>query len=435
MSKTIIKIEHLYKEYCLGVIGHGTLYRDMQSWWANVRGKEDPNSLIGRVNSDSPKNILALNNINMNVKQGEVLGIIGANGAGKSTLLKILSKVTAPTKGIIKVKGKIASLLEVGTGFHPELTGKENIYLNGAINGMNKMEVTRKLDEIANFAGVEKFIDTPVKRYSSGMHARLGFAVAAHLDPDILVVDEVLAVGDAKFQKKAAIKMQNVSESHGRTVIIVSHNMDLIERLCSRSVLLNAGSILAEGETEAIIKKYIGQETANLKPEKIWNESNRTYRSKGVAPGNELVKPISLRVFDEHGKLCSTFSEIEDINFEFECEVLRKANNMAIGLTITNHKNTGVLAMRDNSRDDEGEIAEPGRYLFKTKIQGNFLNDGFYRISIGCTEGMSIHVDESDIVSFLVKDTYNPDGARGLYPREWPDVVVRPKINWQKEKL
>ncbi|MBU2429245.1 MAG: ABC transporter ATP-binding protein, partial [Proteobacteria bacterium] len=303
MSKTIIKIEHLYKEYCLGVIGHGTLYRDMQSWWANVRGKEDPNSLIGRVNSDSPKNILALNNINMNVKQGEVLGIIGANGAGKSTLLKILSKVTAPTKGIIKVKGKIASLLEVGTGFHPELTGKENIYLNGAINGMNKMEVTRKLDEIANFAGVEKFIDTPVKRYSSGMHARLGFAVAAHLDPDILVVDEVLAVGDAKFQKKAAIKMQNVSESHGRTVIIVSHNMDLIERLCSRSVLLNAGSILAEGETEAIIKKYIGQETANLKPEKIWNESNRTYRSKGVAPGNELVKPISLRVFDEHGKL------------------------------------------------------------------------------------------------------------------------------------
>jgi len=437
MSKNVIKIENLYKEYHLGVIGHGTLYRDLQSWWANLRGKEDPNTLIGQSgNGDVEDHILALNNINLKIKEGEVLGIIGANGAGKSTLLKILSRVTAPTKGTVKVKGRIASLLEVGTGFHPELTGKENIYLNGAINGMNKEEVTRKLDEIASFAGVGKFLDTPVKRYSSGMHVRLGFAVAAHLDPDILVVDEVLAVGDAKFQKKASIKMKDVSESHGRTVVIVSHNMDLIERLCLRSVLLNAGSVIAEGETKTIIAKYIGHESANLSPEKIWTESNRTYKSKGVLPGDELVKPISLRVFNEQKKLCSTFSETESINIEFECQILRKANNMAIGLTLTNHKNTDVLVMRDNSRDAEGEGAEPGQYLFKTKIQGNFLNDGIYRISCGVTEGSrSIHIGESNVVSFLIKDTYNPDGARGLYPREWPEVIVRPKIDWQKEKL
>ena len=209
----VIEIQGLYKEYKLGVIGRGTLYRDVQSWWAKLRNKEDPNTIIGR-ESDSlvnKKNILALENINFYINKGEVLGIIGANGAGKSTLLKVLSRITSPSKGQIKVKGRIASLLEVGTGFHGELTGKENIYLNGAINGMTKKEISKKLSEIINFAGVERFIDTPVKRYSSGMVVRLGFAVAAYLDPDILIVDEVLAVGDATFQKKQLIKWKQLA--------------------------------------------------------------------------------------------------------------------------------------------------------------------------------------------------------------------------------
>ncbi len=244
MAETVIKIENLYKEYRLGVVGHGTLYRDLQSWWALARGKEDPNSLIGHENRiEKNENILALNNINLEIKKGEIWGIIGANGAGKSTLLKILSRVTTPTSGLIKIKGRIASLLEVGTGFHTELTGRENIYLNGAINGMDRNEVTKKLDEIIQFSGVEKFIDTPVKRYSSGMYVRLGFAVAAHLDPDILIVDEVLAVGDIKFQKKAIGKMQEISSTGGRTVLFVSHKMSTIQSLCDRAILIDNGTI------------------------------------------------------------------------------------------------------------------------------------------------------------------------------------------------
>ena len=261
---TVIKIENLYKEYHLGVIGHGTLYRDLQSWWAKVLGREDPNSLIGSganlvVNNDGTVTayILALNDINLDVKDGEVLGIIGRNGAGKSTLLKILSRVTAPTKGHIKVRGRVASLLEVGTGFHSELTGRENIYLNGAINGMDKKEVAKKLDEIVDFAGVEKFLDTPVKRYSSGMHVRLGFAVAAHLEPEILVVDEVLAVGDHDFQKKCLTKMGDVA-SQGRTILFVSHNLGSVRELCSRANLLEEGRKIQEGETGEVISYYTG---------------------------------------------------------------------------------------------------------------------------------------------------------------------------------
>ena len=437
MSKIVIKIEHLYKEYRLGLIGHGTLYRDVQTWWAKVRGKENPNSLIGHSFISGIKdNILALKDINVTVGEGEVLGIIGANGAGKSTLLKILSRVTAPSRGTVKIKGRIASLLEVGTGFHPELTGRENIYLNGAINGMNKKEVDRKLDEIAIFAGVDKFLDTPVKRYSSGMHARLGFAVAAHLDPDILVVDEVLAVGDAEFQRKAIGKMQNISKSNGRTVLIVSHNMDLIDRLCSRCILLNAGSIIAEGETAKIIKRYIGQELDNLNPEKVWSGPSKTNRPKGVLPGDELIKPICLRLIDGQGKTCGTFSETDNINIEFQCQILRRSDSMRISLSIINHKNIDVLFMRDNSRDDIGESIEPGLYIFKTKIEGDFLNEGVYRISPVVVEGSrAIHVRELNAVSFSVKDTYNPKGARGLYPNIWPDVVVRPKLYWKNDKI
>ena len=262
---TAIEFNNISKIYRLGLVGTGTLSHDLKRWWTmNVRGKEDPYLTIGETNDRSTKGdseyVWALRDIDFKVEQGDVVGIIGKNGAGKSTLLKILSKVTAPTTGTIRARGRIGSLLEVGTGFHPEMTGRENIYMNGAILGMSKQEITKKLDEIIDFSGCERYIDTPVKRYSSGMMVRLGFAVAAHLDPEILVVDEVLAVGDAEFQKKAIGKMQDVSRGEGRTVLFVSHNMTAVRNLCKTGILLNNGQIASIAKTEDIIELYLKSE-------------------------------------------------------------------------------------------------------------------------------------------------------------------------------
>jgi lipopolysaccharide transport system ATP-binding protein len=267
MSQPIIQVEHLSKQYRLGEVGTGTLSHDLKRWWYKVRGKEDPFARIGEVNDRSTKGdseyVWALKDINFSVQPGEVVGIIGRNGAGKSTLLKILSKTTAPTTGRIKVRGRIASLLEVGTGFHPELTGRENIYLNGAILGMTRREINRQFDAIVDFAGVERYVDTPVKRYSSGMYVRLAFAVAAHLEPEILIVDEVLAVGDAEFQKKCLGKMKDVSVQDGRTVLFVSHNMAAVKQLCKVGILLSNGEIRDMGDVDAAIKEY--QKSVGLK--------------------------------------------------------------------------------------------------------------------------------------------------------------------------
>ena len=259
---TSIKFENISKQYRLGLVSTNTMSHDLNRWWqTSIRGKEDPYLQIGDVNDRATKGtsdyIWALKDINFEVQQGEVVGIIGKNGAGKSTLLKILSKVTAPTTGRISARGRIASLLEVGTGFHPEMTGRENIYMNGAIMGMTKAEINRKFDEIVDFSGVERYIDTPVKRYSSGMTVRLGFAIAAHLDPEILVVDEVLAVGDAEFQKKAIGKMQDVSKGEGRTVLFVSHNMTAIQALCSKTIVIQNGSTVFNGNVNEGIDFYL----------------------------------------------------------------------------------------------------------------------------------------------------------------------------------
>src|SRR6195952_3996629 len=256
MAKAI-KVENLSKAYQLGDFGTGTVSRDLERFWARVRGKEDPFLKIGEVNDRTIKGesdvVWSLKDINFDIKQGDAVGIIGRNGAGKNTLLKILSRVTAPTTGSVKIKGRISSLLEVGTGFHPELSGRENIYLNGAILGMRKAEIKRKFDEIVDFSGVERYIDTPVKRYSSGMYVRLAFAVAAHLESEILIVDEVLAVGDAEFQKKCLGKMGDVSKGEGRTVLFVSHNMGAVNQLCSNSVSLVNGEIKSIGATSGIV--------------------------------------------------------------------------------------------------------------------------------------------------------------------------------------
>jgi lipopolysaccharide transport system ATP-binding protein len=263
----VIKVENVSKQYRLGNVGSGTLRDDLTRWWYRMRGKEDPLMQVGSTNERTQKAdsdyVWALKDINFEVQQGDVLGIIGRNGAGKSTLLKILSKTTAPTTGSIKVNGRIASLLEVGTGFHPELTGRENIYLNGAILGMRKHEITRKLDEIVDFAGVERYLDTPVKRYSSGMYVRLAFGVAAHLESEILIVDEVLAVGDAEFQKKCLGKMSEVSKGEGRTVLFVSHNLDAVKKLCNSGFLLQRGQLIYNGNIDATLDSYLINYSSN----------------------------------------------------------------------------------------------------------------------------------------------------------------------------
>lgn len=259
MNSTVIKIENISKEYRLGVIGGGTLRGDLQSLWARTRGKEDPNTKLGTntTASSANKRFMALDGISFSVSRGERIGIIGHNGAGKSTLLKLLSRVTAPSDGTISYNGRIASMLEVGTGFHSELTGRENVYLNGAILGMTKAEITSKFDDIVRFAEMEEFIDTPVKRYSSGMYVKLAFAVAAHLDADILIMDEVLAVGDMKFQQKCLSKMDDVSRDEGRTILYVSHNMNTIRQLCTRCIVLDHGKLVFDGDVEEAIKIYM----------------------------------------------------------------------------------------------------------------------------------------------------------------------------------
>lgn len=310
MPDTILKASQISKQYRLGLVGTGTLKDDLKRWWYKVRGKDDPFLKVGDANdrSEAAKSdyVWALKDINFEVEKGEVLGIIGKNGAGKSTLLKILSRVTGPTTGEIKTKGRIASLLEVGTGFHPELTGKENIYLNGAILGMTKAEIRSKEQEIIEFSGCERYVDTPVKRYSSGMRVRLAFAVAAFLEPDILVIDEVLAVGDAEFQKKAVGKMQDISKGEGRTVLFVSHNMAAVKNLCTRAIVLEHGEIVFEGETNDAVDYYLTidhskervplvDRTDRLGNQKLKLEKILFYNNKGLVV-NDIISGDYLKV-------------------------------------------------------------------------------------------------------------------------------------------
>ena len=316
MSKDIIlKVENVSKQYRLGLVGTGTISHDFNRWWHKFKGKEDPYLKIGEANDRSTKGtsdyVWAIKDINFEVKRGEVLGIIGKNGAGKSTLLKILSKVTSPTTGEIKTKGRIASLLEVGTGFHGEMTGRENIFLNGAVLGMTKKEIASKIDEIIEFSGCERYIDTPVKRYSSGMTVRLAFAVAAFLEPEILVIDEVLAVGDAEFQKKAIGKMQDISSGEGRTVLFVSHNMAAVQSLCTRGVVLENGYSVFSGDTSAAIDYYINQHNKKV----YVNPVVRQISNKIHGP---TVLQCSLK--NEQGEIKSFFSAGEKISLQLEVE-------------------------------------------------------------------------------------------------------------------
>ena len=433
MAETVIKIENLYKEYRLGVIGHGTLYRDLQSWWARVQGKEDPNSLIGHEDREvKNENILALNNINLEIKQGEILGVIGANGAGKSTLLKILSRVTTPTSGLIKIKGKIASLLEVGTGFHTELTGRENIYLNGSINGMGRNEINNNFDEIVQFAGVEQFIDTPVKRYSSGMYVRLGFAVAAYLNPDILVVDEVLAVGDIEFQKKAIGKMESVSKELNRTVLLVSHRMSTIQSLCDRAILIDNGTIKTIGSAKDVVNEYMNLGKIESGERKLDNHS-KTNKPKGLIPGKEPIKVYLIRVLNEQEEVCTKFNVRDNIIVEIRYKIPAGNSNPNILFYFNNDRQQLVFVSFNNEMYKNGTA---GIYNSRCLVPKDMLNDGQYFVSLIIHDNRSVHIRENDLVSFTVMDDMNINGSRGEWVpgKKWPDATVRPKLIWENKK-
>ncbi len=325
MSETVIRIDNLKKKYRLGTIGGGTLSADLQSWWARKRGKEDPNTLIGTKLERVGEYFYALDGINLEVKKGEALGVIGANGAGKSTLLKILSRVTAPTEGEVKIKGRVASMLEVGTGFHPELTGRENIYMNGAILGMTKEEIDSKIEEIIDFSECRQFIDTPVKRYSSGMYVKLAFSVAAHLDAEIMIMDEVLAVGDMKFQKKCLSKMDDSAHNEGKTILYVSHNMDTIRKLCTRVIVLNKGKIIFDGPVEEGIQKYLDDEKKELRTKYELEDTKRP----SVFHGSVLkIKKLE---FVNNGKVA--FNSSEEIKFRITFESKERIEDLRLNIT------------------------------------------------------------------------------------------------------
>jgi lipopolysaccharide transport system ATP-binding protein len=380
----IVSIEHLSKAYRLGQIGTGTLTNDLRVWWAKKRGKPNPLLKIGQMDNGNVEGevVWALKDVNLDIEEGEVLGIVGRNGAGKSTLLKILSRITAPTSGQIKVKGTIASLLEVGTGFHPELTGSENIYLNGAILGMSKGEVRKKFDEIITFAEVEKFIDTPVKRYSSGMYVRLAFAVAAHLEPDILIVDEVLAVGDTSFQRKCVEKMGQVAKE-GRTVLFVSHNMGMIQSLCKRGIILDSGHLVASDNVEAIVGQYLS---------KVHDRSNQTLVDYTKRPG--LHQTWLEKVLITGGEGSSTLVTGRPASFEFTVSRLQPMLECAF----TIYDDMGYAISKLNSvtvgLEDQVSIGNRGR-RFICRMDELLLLPGTYRINVAISSDRNLqdHVE------------------------------------------
>jgi lipopolysaccharide transport system ATP-binding protein len=432
MSDTAIKIEDLWKQYRYGVISHGYLFRDIQAWLARIRGKSDPHARIvdgqpsTRIASSGDDRFWALREINLEIKQGEVVGIIGRNGAGKSTLLKILSRVTAPTKGRIHVRGRIGSLLEVGTGFHPELTGRENIILNGAILGMRKNEIAKKFDEIVAFAEVDKFIDTPVKRYSSGMYVRLAFAVAAHLDPEILVVDEVLAVGDAQFQKKCLGKIGEVSKNEGRTVIFVSHNMQAIRTLCRRAQLLNNGRIVADGAADTIADLYLKEIPTAQGVEEL-------HKVIQALPQDTTFKLENITLMQNGYAVYSDMANGSPLDIEIAYSVLEQATGLRVYFDLCDLE--GALLFRSfNDEQEEGiPIVKPGAYLSRAQIPANLLGPMQYvlRIQAGIFNVRNCLPLDAVGITLDVKNT-------GSYNRAYLADTFRgklaPIIPWKTER-
>jgi len=376
--------------------------------------------------AEDSEHIWALKDVSFDVAQGDVVGVIGRNGAGKSTLLKILCQITEPTEGNIRISGRVASMLEVGTGFHPELTGRENIFMNGGILGMTRAEIKGKFDEIMAFAEVEKFIDTPVKRYSSGMYVRLAFAVAAHLDPEILLVDEVLAVGDVAFQKKCLGKMNDVSKE-GRTILFVSHNMAAINRLCRRAIFLDEGRLLKDGAAPSVVHDYLhwGRKTP---AERVWEDINK-------APGNDEVRLRSVRVCDEDGNVCENIDIRRTVRVDIEYWNLRPGKRLVPNLHFFNEEGACIF-ISVNSSDETWHNKPHPVGLFKSTcwIPGNFLSEGCItaQAAVSTVNPAVACACEPDAVTFQVVDYSEGDGSRGLFVKDFPGMI-RPLLKWTME--
>ncbi|MBK8351109.1 MAG: ABC transporter ATP-binding protein [Saprospirales bacterium] len=421
MSDTIIKVENVSKQYRLGEIGTGSLSHDLNRWWSRLRGKEDPYLKIGETNDRTQKGssdyVWALRDINFEINRGEVWGVIGKNGAGKSTLLKLLSKVTSPTIGEIKYKGKMASLLEVGTGFHGELTGRENVYLNGAILGMKKKEISSKIDEIIDFAGVEKYIDTPVKRYSSGMYVRLAFAVAAHLDTDILILDEVLAVGDASFQRKCLGKMNDAASNQGKTVLFVSHNLSQVQGLCKKGMLLENGHLTFAGDISTAISKY----TLSGNTNNLVNVS----AIPRVGPRADYFQITKLQLRNLNNN--EEYFEVDTIELTITFESKRQIEDCVIAFSISDSLGNILIDCRSTENYPKIEVLPNKQYTIRCELPLP-IKSGSYQINLGAASfyGILEYVPSVTNIELLSKDT---EDNNALYKPSVGMTIMHPK--WQ----
>ena len=423
-SGTVILAQGLSKEYRLGTINHGMLFRDLQSWWARQRGRPDPNArMLDPAQSRDEQRMrgdrfLALEGVSFEVGLGEVLGVIGRNGAGKSTLLKILSRITAPTAGSVGIRGRVTSLLEVGTGFHGELSGRENVFLNGAILGMRKREVERKLDQIVDFAEISQFLDTPVKRYSSGMYVRLAFAVAAHLESEILVIDEVLAVGDLNFQRKCLSRMDLVRKE-GRTVLFVSHNLVAVNQLCNRCILLDRGRLVAEGPTAGVVGKYVS----------INESARQAEKEYGPPAPNKAAGIRRVAVTDLEGELSAQVEMGKNFLVHIGYDVVEPVTGLMVGIQVISEEgNQTVISLTDAELDlSLLQQRAPGSYRASVKIPAGLLNSGPYRLRCGVSTRYGI-LDVSEDVTFDVFDSIGIVQSLGW---ERKNAVLSLQLPWE----
>ena len=415
-----IQTDRLSKQYQIG---------EMQSAYGTLRDSlaSGARRLVRRDHSQHVEDIWALRDVSLEVPEGQVLGVIGKNGAGKSTLLKILTRITTPTSGTAEIHGRVGSLLEVGTGFHPELTGRENVYLNGSVLGMKRREIQSKFDEIVEFSGVERFIDTPVKRYSSGMSVRLAFSVAAHLEPEILLVDEVLAVGDAEFQRRCLGRMEDLSQS-GRTVLFVSHQMQAVTQLCDRAVLLEQGEIALDGSAEYVVAEYL-QLVGGSSSERTWPEDS--------APGDSVVRLLAVRVVDEDGDVVSSVDVRKPVGIEMTFRVLRDSGRSVFPKVkiYDARRNVAFNALDTSSRWQQPTT--PGVYVSTAWLPANLLNEGLIAVDVGvCSVGttkLHPHTGANDVVSFHVRDPGEGDSAKGPFTGQLQGVL-RPLLEWTTEE-
>ena len=420
--KTVIKIENLYKEYRLGSISYATLREDMQRVLAEIQGRPDPNSIIGnndQGNAKAKDRLLALNNINLEVEEGERLAIIGSNGAGKSTLLKLISRISAPTKGYIKIKGKISSLVAIGTGFHSELTGRENIYLNGSILGLRKYEIEERLNNIIDFSGVGEFLDTPVKRYSSGMVIRLGFSVAAHLDPDILITDEVLAVADLNFREKSINKLMQISDS-GKTIIFVSHNLNSVRKLCETAILLDKGRLLLKDKVDNVISEYISLNKKSVS----FLDTSKKYTNA------EPIKVIDSKIISSDQSSKDIFSVTEKIGLSFTFKVNECREDIFTKLKLFSSSHVHIFDSLDAKKSVFNKVGVFQRTVW---INRNMLNEDTYYACLNLIsppfQNPVTHLIIDNIISFETAFFKNKKSVKGDFEDKWEGAIA-PELLW-----